>query len=178
MTTLDVPIVETARLRLRGRTLDDFPFFAEMWKDENVTRFIGGVPRPREDTWSKFLRTVGHWSLLGFSYWAVEEKATGALIGEVGFGEFKREIEPRIEGAPEIGWIIVPSAHGKGYAGEAAKAAVDWGDQFFKTGRMSCIIDPGNAPSIRVAEKCGFTKTGTGVYHGSEILILHRDIAS
>lgn len=173
-----VPVVETERLRMRGRSLDDFPFFVDLWRDEKVTRYIGGAPRPREDTWAKFLRTIGHWNLLGFSYWAVEEKATGALIGEVGFGEFKREIDPRIEGAPEVGWIIAPAYHGKGYAREAAMAAVSWGDAFFKTGRMSCIIEPANAPSIRVAEKCGFVKTGTGVYHGSQILILHRDIPS
>ena len=79
------PVLETARLRLRGRTLDDFAFFREMWADPAVTRYIDGKPRSEEDTWTKFLRMIGHWSVMGFGYWAVEEKESGALIGEAGF---------------------------------------------------------------------------------------------
>ena len=174
MIDLQVPVIETARLRLRGHRLEDFQFFAEIWKDPEVTRFIGGKPRAEEETWTKFLRTFGHWSVMGYGYWAVEEKATDALIGEVGFGDFKREITPSIKGEPEIGWVLAASAHGKGYASEAALAAVEWGDEHFKGARMSCIIDLEHAASIRVAEKCGFTETARAIYHGEEVLLLHK----
>ena len=168
------PIVETERLRLRGRNLDDFTFINRMWSDPGVTKYIGGKPRPEEENWTKFLRMIGHWPMMGFGYWLVEEKDSGNLVGEVGFGEFKRDMKPLIKGEPELGYAFAASAHGKGYASEAAVAAVKWGDEFFGTLRMSCIVDPGNSASVRVAEKCGFEKTAQGLYHGEEIVVLHR----
>ena len=171
----EVPVLETARLRLRGRTLDDFAFIREMWADPLVTKFIGGEPKPEEDSWSKFLRMIGHWQALGFGYWIIEERETGALMGEAGFGDFRREMEPSLRGEPEIGWVLAPEAHGKGYATEAAQAAIAWGDDFFGPVRMSCIIEPGHAASIRVAEKCGFKETARTTYHGEDIVVLHRE---
>ncbi len=174
MIDLKVPVIETARLRLRGRTLEDFPFFVEMWADPEVTRFIGGKPRGEEEVWTKYLRTLGHWAIMGYGYWAVEEKASGALIGEVGFGDFKRDMTPSIKGEPEIGWVLASSAHAKGYASEAALAAIGWGDAHFKGARMSCIIEPAHAASIRIAEKCGFKETARTTLHGDAVLLLHR----
>jgi len=174
MIDLKVPVIETARLRLRGRTMEDFPFFLAMWADPAVTRFIGGKPRGEEKTWTNYLRMLGHWAIMGYGYWAVEEKDSGALIGEVGFGDFKRDMIPSIKGEPEIGWVLAASAHGKGYASEAALAAVEWGDKHFKGARMSCIIEPAHAASIRIAEKCGFKESARTTLHGDEILLMHR----
>ncbi len=168
------PIVETERLRLRGRTLDDWPLIRDMWSDPIVTKFIGGKPKSEEDSWTKFLRMMGHWPALGFGYWIVEEKESGNAVGEVGFGDFRREMEPPMARDPEIGWAFIASAHGKGYATEAAKAAVAWGDEAFNGGRMSCVIDPGHKGSIRVAEKCGFKESYRAIYHGEEVMLLHR----
>ena len=67
------------------------------------------------------LRYAGHWQWMGFGFWALEEKSTGAFAGELGFAEFKRELEPSIQGIPEIGWVLAPHAHGKGYATEAVR---------------------------------------------------------
>ncbi|WP_428408230.1 GNAT family N-acetyltransferase [Hyphococcus sp.] len=173
-----VPVVETERLLLRGRRLADFDAIAAMWGDPRVTRFIGGKPRPEEECWTKFLRDAGLWAHLGFGYWVVEEKATGAVVGEIGFADYKREMTPSIKGFPEFGYSLVPAVHGKGYASEAGKAAVAWGDQNFSAPHMVCIITPENAPSIRVAEKCGFEITGAAIYHGDKIVVLHRPIAS
>jgi len=139
MIDLQVPGIEAERLRLRGQSLEDFPFFLEMWKTPEVTRYIGGKPRGEEETWTKFLRMLGHWSVMGYGYWAVEEKSTAALVGEVGFGDFKREMTPSIKGEPEIGWVFTPSANGKGYATEATMAAISWGDNNLNAARMSCI---------------------------------------
>lgn len=172
--TLGVPVIETERCRLRAKTLEDFPFYRDLWADPEVTRFIGGGARSEEDTWAKFLRTAGCWKLLGYGYWALEEKSSGELIGQVGFGEFKRTLTPTLKGTLEIGWVLSPAAYGKGYASEAAQAAVRWGDEAFPGKVMSCIIDPAHAASIRVAEKCGFRETGRADYLGSEVVMMHR----
>ena len=57
----------------------------------------------------------------------------------------------------------------------AVCAAAAWGDAFFKGGRTSCIIGIGNAPSVRVAEKAGFTRAGTAQYHGEEVMLFYRN---
>ncbi|MHA7871978.1 MAG: GNAT family N-acetyltransferase [Hyphococcus sp.] len=168
------PLLETPRLRLRAHRAEDFPFFRDMWADRAVTRFIGGEPRSEEDTWTKFLRMIGHWRVMGFGYWAVEARESGALIGEAGFGEFKRAMTPSIKGEPELGYAFAASSHGKGYASEAAMAVVAWGDSHLPGVRMSCIIDPAHEASVRVAEKCGFSEMTKALYHNAPILLLHR----
>ncbi len=170
-----VPVLETGRLRLRAITANDWPFLRDMWADAEVTRYIGGKPKAEEEAWTTFLRIVGHWQIMGYGYWMVEEKASGAPLGEVGFVDFRRDITPSLQGEPEIGWVFATASHGKGYATEAALEAVRWGDDFFDGARMSCIIDPPHIASIRVAEKCGFSETARTQYEGNEILILHRD---
>jgi RimJ/RimL family protein N-acetyltransferase len=170
-----VPVIETERLRLRGRTIDDFPFIRDMWADPVTTKFIGGSPLTEEASWTKFLRMLGHWPALGFGYWIVEERATGCTVGETGFADFKRDIEPSLHGQLEMGWAFAPAFHGRGYAGEAARAAVDWGEKNFPDRRMSCIIAPDNAPSIRVAEKLGFSLGAKTKYHGDDALVMYRD---
>jgi len=172
--SVQIPVLETDRLRMRGLRADDFPFFCDMMKDEAVMRYIGGKAKTEEEAWTGFLRIIGHWQVMGYGYWMVEEKATGAALGEVGFVDFKRDITPSIKDEPEIGWVFAPAAHGKGYATEAAREAVRWGDEFFNGARMSCIIDPPHTASIRVAEKCGFKETARTTYEGGEIIVLHR----
>src|SRR4051794_8967766 len=71
------PILETARLRLRGHGLDDFPQSATMWADPKVVRYIRPTPFTEEETWARLLRYVGHWALLGDGFWVVEDKNTG-----------------------------------------------------------------------------------------------------
>lgn len=168
------PVLETERLRLRGHRRSDFAHMAELWGDAEVTRFIGGAPASPDEAWGKILRSAGLWPVLGFGYWAVEEKETGGFVGTVGFGDFKRPLEPSIEGIPEIGWVLVPSAHGKGYATEAARAAIAWGDEHFDPKRTVCIIAPENRPSLRVAEKCGYREVARTTYKDRPTILLAR----
>ena len=177
MTATAAPVLKTDRLTLREHRLEDFPAIAAMWTDPAVTRHIGGKPRPKEVVWTNFLRAAGLWAHLGYGYWVVVERASGDLIGEAGFGDFKREIVPSIEGEPELGYVLASKAHGKGYGSEITRALVAWGDLHFSNDqRMSCIVDPENIASLRVAEKCGFRETARGTYQGDEIIILHREV--
>ncbi|MEZ5960425.1 MAG: GNAT family N-acetyltransferase [Hyphomonadaceae bacterium] len=168
-----VPVIETERLRLRGHELSDFDASAAMWGDPDVARFIGGKPSTREESWGRFLRYIGHWRALGHGFWLIEEKATGAFVGEGGMGAFKREIEPPLE-APEAGWALATAMHGKGYAHEAMRAALGWAEKHFDRTDFVCIIAPENRPSLTLADKLGFREYGRGLYKGETSVMLRR----
>jgi RimJ/RimL family protein N-acetyltransferase len=169
-----IPIVETARLTLRPHRVDDFePSFA-MWSDPVVTRFIGGKPSTEQQTWSRLLGYAGHWSLLGFGYWVIEEKATGSFVGELGFANFRRDIAASMKHAPELGWALAPRFHGMGYATEAVRAAVAWGDVRFASARTVCLIGVENSASIRVAQKCGYAEFERTLFNDHPTLFFER----
>jgi RimJ/RimL family protein N-acetyltransferase len=171
-----VPSIETGRLALRGHRPDDFADYMALWTDPAVTRFIGGRPSTREEVWGRLLRNIGHWVSLGFGYWVIVEKRSVRFIGEVGFADFRREIEPSLDGMPEIGWAIAPDAHGQGYATEAARAAIAWGDGHFGSRPTACIIAPENGPSIRVAEKCGYRAFARTTYKDKPTIMFVREV--
>ncbi len=169
-----VPVVETERLILRGHRLDDFEGLAAMWADPGVTRFIGGKASTREESWARLCRYMGFWPLLGYGYWRVEVKGDPRYAGDVGFFDFKREMTPSLEGMPEAGWAFMPWVRGQGIATEAVKAMLSWGDKHFAGKTTTCIIAPENAPSIRVAEKCGYKEFVRTSYKGSPTIAFRR----
>jgi RimJ/RimL family protein N-acetyltransferase len=166
--------IETERLVMRPHLLADFDASAALWGDPEVTRFIGGRPFTREEVWTRHLRAAGHWAMLGFGYWTVRRKSDMAYVGEVGFADFKRDIVPAFHGVPEMGWVLNPAFHGQGLAGEAVAAGVAWGDAAFGGARTVCIINPDNAPSIRLAQKHGFVQQAATQYHGAPTLLFER----
>lgn len=169
-----IPTLTTERLRLRAHGLDDFTALAQMWADPRVTQYITGQPSTGELSWARLLRYAGHWALLDFGYWAIEDRATGVFVGELGFADYHREMDPPLDGVPELGWVLSPAYFGRGYATEAARAATHWGDTHFGAARTACMIDPRNVASIRVAEKCGFKETARTTYHGTPTILFER----
>jgi RimJ/RimL family protein N-acetyltransferase len=129
--------------------------------------------------WSKLLRYVGHWRLLGFGYWVVVERASGRFVGEVGLADFRRELSPPLGDGPEAGWVLASWAHGAGFATEAVQAAIAWGEGRFGAGaRMTSVIDPENLASIRVALKCGFKELRRTTYKGSAAVVFERGMSA
>jgi RimJ/RimL family protein N-acetyltransferase len=169
-----IPAIETPRLLLRGHRLDDFDACHSMWSDREVVRFIGGRPSTGEQTWARLLRYVGHWELLGFGFWALEERATRRFVGELGLANFRREITPSFEGIPESGWALASWAHGQGFATEGLKAALAWGDAHLPAPRTRCLIAEGNTASQRVAAKCGYVELRRQDYLGEASIIYER----
>ena len=139
-----------------------------------MVRHIGGLPSTREEAWARILRYAGLWSLLGLGYWLVEERASGAFVGEVGFAVFHRVIEPSLGEAPEAGWVLHPRAHGRGYATEALRAALRWADARQGLRRSVCMIAPENGASLRLAQRCGYVEYARTTYKGEPTVLLER----
>jgi RimJ/RimL family protein N-acetyltransferase len=79
-----MPTLQTDRLVLRMFRLKDFDAYAQMLADPEVQRYLGdGKPASRSEAWRHMAMLLGHWQLLGFGLWAVEERASGALIGHL-----------------------------------------------------------------------------------------------
>src|SRR5262245_44423452 len=94
------PVIETERLILRSHRRDDYAALAAMWAEPKVGQFILGRPSTAEESWARLLRYIGHWQLMGFGFWALEEKASGDFIGELGFADYARDIDPPFGGRP------------------------------------------------------------------------------
>lgn len=168
------PVIETERLILRQHRTDDLNAYSALWADPATVRFIGGRPLTRSEAWIRILRQVGHWQVQGFGFWALEEKATGALAGEAGFHDLRRDIVPAFDGVPEAGWALAPAFHGRGLAQEAVAAIHAWNDATLMAPRTVCIIEPANAPSLRIAGSFGYGDPMETTLGGKPILLLTR----
>jgi RimJ/RimL family protein N-acetyltransferase len=165
--------LETERLILRGYRLEDFPAYYEMSSDPDTFRFSERGPMSSDEAWSRLLRHTGHWALLGYGFFAIEEKCTGHFVGEAGYSDFKRQLGPRFDGVPEGGIAISGWAKGLGYATEAAEAALAWMEARGEA-RTVLMIHADNAASRRVAEKLGYKKFAERTYKGYPALLHER----
>ncbi|MGY2734971.1 GNAT family N-acetyltransferase [Sphingomonas sp. UYP23] len=168
---MDAPTLRTERLILAAHRADDLDDLAAMWAHPAVYEKIGGIPRPREEVWIRLLRAIGHWKALGYGNWVLRDHV-GRFIGEIGLMDAQRAIDPPVR-LPEMGWVIAPAAHGRGYAGEALQAILDWTDRQGLT-RTTCLIEPDNDPSLRLASKLGYAFARAATYKTRPILLLER----
>lgn len=158
--------LETPRLRMRQFGESDWDAYAVMCADPEVMRYIGtGVVLTRDEAWRSIAGVLGHWQLRGYGMWALESKETGEFIGRVGF------IDP--PGGPgfELGWGLAKPHWGRGYAIEAARAALRHAFEELRRERVISLIRPANARSIRVAEALGETLAGAVELLGSTSLV-------
>ncbi|HEX5257553.1 MAG TPA: GNAT family N-acetyltransferase [Sphingomicrobium sp.] len=174
MTLNEAPTLETERLILRAFRTDDLDPLGAMWADPEVVRFIGGHVLSREDTWRRSLAACGQWPYTGFGYWVAERKSDGKVVGQAGFADFKRDMQPSIEGEPELGYVFSPKVHGQGMAHEACAAALEWADANLDAASYPAIISPENAASIRLAERLGFERAPDAIYRGEMIALFRR----
>ena len=168
------PVIETERLTLRPHEVSDFTDVRAMWADPTVVQHIFDRPQTDAESWFRLLRYRGHWALLGYGYWAVIDRQTRGFLGEIGFADYRREIDPPFDGTPEAGWVMTSASHGKGYAREAMDAALAWLDANHDAPSTVAMITPDNARSIRLAEKLGYGLKRTSLFNGSDRLIFER----
>jgi RimJ/RimL family protein N-acetyltransferase len=148
-----------------------------MWADPETRRFLGVPPFTTEESYTRILRNIGHWHVHGYGFWVMRERATGRLVGDVGLRQFRRDLDPALNELPEAGWVLAPSAWGKGFATEAAATALAWADAHIPSPQILCMIDPGNTASLRVAAKLGFAEFRTAEYHEKDVILFSRRAA-
>jgi RimJ/RimL family protein N-acetyltransferase len=164
-----VVTLETERLLLRMFRDEDFEAYAEFCADPDVMRYLTGKPMTRVEAWRHMAMMVGHWTLRGYGMWAVEERATGAFIGRIGFND------PEGWPAFEIGWTLGRPYWGKGYATEGARVALDYAFDKLDKPHVISLIHPENRGSIAVAEKLGEKLEGETEVLGMPVLIYGID---
>lgn len=168
---MTAPTLATDRLTLTGHHPDDLDALAAMWAEPAVYTMIGGVARSPEEVWLRLLRSIGQWQAFGYGSWVIRD-ADGTLVGEGGLMEARRAIDPPLR-LPEANWVLAPQAHGRGYAHEAMAAALAWADAQ-GIARTTCIIDPANTPSLRLAAKLGYAIVRDALYKDRPIHVLER----
>jgi RimJ/RimL family protein N-acetyltransferase len=169
------PRVETARLLLRAHIASDLDPIAAMRLDPVVLRYIGGTPVTPQQSWARMLGYVGHWHMMGFGYWVVEERATGRVIGEGGLADYMRDLDPRMAGVPELGYMFASDVHGRGYGTEFAVAVVRWADDVLRAPRTVCIVHEENVASRRIVERVGYRMFEQRDINGNPARLYERD---
>jgi RimJ/RimL family protein N-acetyltransferase len=163
MEPLEVPLLETERLRMRAFRISDIDDYAALNADPETTRFLGG-PWDRGRAWRHLAFLIGHWKLGRPGMWALEEKETGAFLGAAGFSE--------PEGWPgfELAGILGRHWWGHGYATEAAGAALDYAFTVLRKDLVISLVHPDNRASIRLVERLGERVLRRIDHFGNEML--------
>jgi RimJ/RimL family protein N-acetyltransferase len=160
-----IPTLHTPRLKLVPPQAIHLDTYAALYGDPEVMRHIAD-PTDRMAAWKILATHAGHWVLYGFGAWCVEEKQSGSIIGIAGLRQ--------PEGSPciEIGWIISPKTWGKGYATEAAAAALAFATGTVRASRVAAHIGRDNVGSVSVARKLGM-RLSTESAQAETLVFLH-----
>jgi len=170
---MPVPTLTTERLLLRPFSENDVAPLHALMQDADVMRYVGDRRVPTlQETWRAVAGWIGHWALRGYGLWAVVERDSGEVIGRAGL------INPIDWPGPEVGYLLGKRWWGRGYATEAAAAAMAWGFTTIGFERLISLIDPANAPSIAVAGRLGETLMGETDLWGNRVLIFGIDRAT
>ncbi len=147
------PFLMTERLILRPPATEDLDGWAVFAADENSARFIGGA-KSRAEAWRDLCTMRGAWDIRGFSMFSMIRRDTGEWIGRTG------PWQPEDWPGTEVGWGIISSAEGKGYAYEAAVASVDYAFDVLGWDQVIHTINPENTGSIALAQRLGSKNLG------------------
>ena len=150
-------VLETDRLKLRKWCSADIAPNTAMLADPGTARFITADGKAITDEffgWRNAAIMAGHWVLHGVGMFVVEERQTGRFVGRVG------PWFPAGWPGFEVGWAVASEFRRKGYAVEAARAAIDWSFATYELERIIHLIDRENLASQSVARRLGAEKQG------------------
>ena len=157
MTAPGAVAAETPRLRLRNWREQDIEPFIRHTNKEAVMRFLGGV-KTREFLGEVVKERFMRWQAEhGFTFWVVERKEDGALLGFCGLKIADGRNSP-VAGEVEVGWRLREDAWGRGYAKEAATAALDHAFGAAGAERVIALTVEGNAASWGLMRRLGMRR--------------------
>ncbi len=143
----EIPTLETARLLLRPMRAADWSAYAALMMSQRAI-YMGG-PFSQAAAWGMFCADHAQWSLFGCGALMMEDRATGACLGQVGVNSGPLFPEQ------ELGWLLYEGAEGQGLAFEAATTLRDWARDRAGLPTLVSYVDPGNLRSIALAERMG-----------------------
>jgi RimJ/RimL family protein N-acetyltransferase len=148
-------MIETERLVLRAPSDADRDAIFAINGDPEVYRWLAGTgSRAESDAMVDRVRAMH--AARGYSFWAVETKADRAVIGLAGLLAMGDDLPPGP--ALEVGWRFSPASWGKGYATEAARAAVEWGFATQPEDEIIAITAHSNLASQAVMQRLGMVR--------------------
>ncbi|MBU7314609.1 GNAT family N-acetyltransferase [Paenibacillus oleatilyticus] len=153
-------VLETDRLILRHQTIEDAAFILELMNDPSWIRYIGDKGVRTLDDARSFITKVplDMYARLGFGFYLTELKDGGTPIGICGFA--KRDFLEDVD----VGYAFLPQFRGKGYAFEAASAAMAYAESELGLKRIVAITTKDNHASAKLLEKLGMHFEGTIPY--------------
>jgi len=129
-----------------------------------------------EEGWNRLLRYIGHWAAFGYGMFAVMERASGMLVGDVGLADFHRGLGADFDPYPEAAWVLDASVQGRGMAAEAMGAVLNWARGRVGGDRTVCVIDERNDPSLRLAGRLGYVPFRETLFRGRDAVLLSREM--
>lgn len=150
-------VATTERLILRTWREGDRETFVRHLNRPTVMRWLGGVQQPAAytaafDRLDAFQRDFGH------TFWIVERRSDGELLGFCGLKRVNAPGGEALHGQFEIGWRLRQDAWGKGFAKEAAIASLDLAFSRFGALHVVAITVPGNLASQALMRRLGMTR--------------------
>ena len=150
-------MAETERLRIRTWDFADRAEFNRLTNTPAVMRWLGGVA-DGETTNGAFERTDKYQREFGFTFWIVERKSDGEMLGFCGLKRANAPGADLIAGEVEIGWRLREDAWGQGYAKEAAIKCLDLAFDRFAAPRVVAVTAEGNLPSQGLMIRLGMQR--------------------
>ena len=160
-------MIGTSRLLLRNWRDEDIEPFIRHLNTQPVMRWLGGVRPPQEQRDIVRDRMMRWQKERGFTFWVVERRADGALLGFCGL-KLASDAGSPVEGQHEIGWRLREDAWGQGYAKEAASASLDFAFGRLGAPHVVALTVAENEASWGLMERLGMTRRPDLDYKGPD----------
>jgi ribosomal-protein-alanine N-acetyltransferase len=169
---MTIPFLETPALILRPWKMEDAEELFRILQEPDILKYFPPTVFTLEKTQRYINHQLSHWQERGYGHWAVTLKENHRVVGWNGL-EFLPET-----GENEVAYLLSHKVWGRGFATEAAQAAMKFG--FDSAGLQAIIglVHPENIGSIRVLEKCGLTFVDRKIYWGLEMCRYRKETAS